>query len=395
MAAAGDRLESARIRAVAAVDDYAAEMRRVDGARLGGGLIGTRALKDRVEAVLAEGLRRFDQSGEYVADGAIDLVAWLRAKCKLSGGAAAERVGIARQLQHLPQTSKAFATGELGYQHGAVLARTAEHLGAAIVRKAEASLLALADTMDPGQFTGVAKNFEHRIDAQAALTEANRAHQRRYLTISEPLDGIVRVDGLLDVEAGALVRNAVNAGLPPARDDDRTPGQRRADRLVELCQPRVVGSADGAGPRPHLTIRTTVDTLIGAAGSPGAELDGAIIPAETVRRIACDAAISRIIGKGELDAELTRASRSTPPATRRALAARDRGCVAEHCSRPPQWTDSHHVKHWIDQGPTTMSNLILLCRPHHRRVHEEGWGLQRLTTGRWKLIRPMPRSRSA
>jgi len=396
MAATGDRLESARIRAVAAVDDYAAELRRVEGARLGEGLIETRALKDRVEAVFAEGLRRFDQSGEYAADGAIDLVAWLRSKCKLSGGAAAERVGIARQLQHLPQTSKAFATGELGYQHVAVLARTAEHLGAAIVRKAEASLLALADTMDPGQFTGVAKNFEHRIDAQAALTEANRAHQRRYLTISEPLDGIVRIDGLLDAEAGALVRNAVNAGLPPARDDDRTPGQRRADRLVELCQPRVVvGSADGAGPRPHLIIRTTVDTLIGAAGSPGAELDGGIIPTETVRRIACDAAISRIIGKGELEAELTRASRSTPPATRRALAARDRGCVAEHCNRPPQWTDTHHVKHWIDDGPTTMSNLILLCRPHHRKVHEGGWGLQRLTTGRWALVRAgEPRSRS-
>ena len=118
MAATGDRLESARIRAVAAVDDYAAELRRVEGARLGEGLIETRALKDRVEAVFAEGLRRFDQSGEYVADGAIDLVAWLRSKCKLSGGAAAERVGIARQLQHLPQTSKAFATGELGYAMG-------------------------------------------------------------------------------------------------------------------------------------------------------------------------------------------------------------------------------------------------------------------------------------
>ena len=396
MAATGDRLESARSRAIAAIDDYAAEMRRVDGTRLGQGLIETRALKDRVEAVFAEGLRRFDQSGEYAADGAIDLVAWLRAKCKLSGGAAAERVGIARQLQHLPQTSKAFATGQLAYQHVAVLARTAEHVGAGAVRKAEGSLLALADKMDPGQFTGVAKNFEHRIDAQAALAEANRAHQRRYLTISEPLDGIVRIDGLLDAEAGAIVRNAVNAGLPPAKNDDRTPGQRRADRLVELCQPRAVGSADGAGPRPHLIIRASADTLLGAPGAPGGELEGGtIIPVETLRRIACDAAVSRIIGKGELDAEITRASRSTPAATRRALAARDRGCVAEHCNRPPQWTDSHHVKHWIDQGPTTMSNLILLCRPHHRKVHEEGWGLQRLTAGRWALIRPTPRSRSA
>ena len=396
MAANGDRLESARIRAVAAVEDYGAELRRVDGARLGEGLIETRAMKDRLEAVFAEGLRRFDQSGEYAADGAIDLVAWLRSKCKLSGGAAAERVGIARQLAHLPQTSQAFATGQLGYQHVAVLARTAEHVGAAAVRKAEGSLLALAGTMDPGQFTGVAKNFEHRVDAQAALTETNRAYQRRYLSISEPLDGIVRIDGLLDAEAGALVRNAVNGGLPPARDDDRTPGQRRADRLVELCQPRTVGAADGAGPRPHLVIRASIDTLVGAPDAPGGELDGgAIIPAEAVRRIACDAAISRILGKGELDAEITRASRTAPPATRRALAARDRGCVAEHCNRPPQWTDSHHVKHWIDDGPTTMSNLILLCRPHHRKVHEEGWGLQRLTTGRWALIPPRPRSRSA
>src|SRR5437763_11521594 len=200
MAAAGDRLESARIRAVAAVDDYAAELRRVDGARLGEGLIETRALKDRVEAVFAEGLRRFDQSGEYAADGAIDLVAWLRSRCKLSGNAAAERVGIARQLEHLPQTEKAFASGQLAYQHVAVMARSAEDVGGAAVHEAEGSLLRLAETMDPGQFTGVAKTFEHRIDSQAALAEANRAHQRRYLTISEPLDGIVRVEGLLDVE---------------------------------------------------------------------------------------------------------------------------------------------------------------------------------------------------
>src|SRR2546426_11799457 len=156
MAAAGDRLERARTRAIGAVDDYAAEMRRFDGARLGEGLIATRALKDRVEAVFAEGLRRFDQSGEYAADGAIDLVAWLRSRCKLSGGAAAERLGIARQLQHLPQTSKAFASGELGYQHVAVLARTAEHVGASAVRKAEGGLLALAGAMRPGQLTRAA-----------------------------------------------------------------------------------------------------------------------------------------------------------------------------------------------------------------------------------------------
>src|SRR5256712_12350302 len=143
-------------------------MRRGAGAGLGRGLIETRALKDRVEAVFAEGLRRFDKFGEYAADGAIDLVAWLRSRCKLSGGAAAERVGIARQLQHLPQTSKAFATGELGYQHVAVLARTAEHVGAGTLRQGQSSPPAPAETMDPGQVTRVAKNFEHRVGAQPA-----------------------------------------------------------------------------------------------------------------------------------------------------------------------------------------------------------------------------------
>src|SRR2546428_9532233 len=131
MTVKGDRLESARTRVNAAMDDYAAELRRVDGARLGEGLIATRALKDRVEAVFAEGLRRFDKSGEYAADGAIDVVAWLRSRCKLSGGAAAERLGIAPPLPPPPPTPTAVATGEPGHQPGARLAPPARHLGAA------------------------------------------------------------------------------------------------------------------------------------------------------------------------------------------------------------------------------------------------------------------------
>jgi len=146
---------------------------RADGAELADGLITIRqAGIDPMEAAFAEGVRRFEKSGEYAADGALGIVPWLRANCKLSGGAAAERVGIARQLEHLPETQKAFANGELGYQHVAVMARTAEHVGAAAVRKEETSLLKAAETMDPGQFNGVAKHFEHRVDAEAALAEA-------------------------------------------------------------------------------------------------------------------------------------------------------------------------------------------------------------------------------
>jgi hypothetical protein len=382
------------------LDELPGWLDSLEDAQLGQALIEMREVIDRGEAVFAAGVRRFEKSGEYVADGALGIVPWLRSNCKLSGGAAAERVGIARQLEQLPKTEAAFARGELGYQHVAVMARTAEHVGVAAVQKAEASLIKAAETMDPGQFTGVAKNFEHRVDAAAALAEANRAYERRYLHIGEPMDGMVRLDGLLDAEGGAILRTALNAGMLPGKDDDRTPGQRRADALVDLCRRKAGGSATGAGPRPHLVIRASRDTLLGAPGAPAGELEtGGSVPAETVRRLACDAAISRITGRGELEAEISHAARSTPAPTRRAVEARDRTCVAGGCDRPPQWTDCHHLQHWTQGGPTILANLVLLCRRHHRMVHEGGWGLRRGEHGRWGLVPPMklvtPHARSA
>src|SRR5207245_7742626 len=238
---------------------------------------------------------------------------------------------------------------------------TADHVGTEAVRKVEASRMQAAETMDPGQLTGVAKNFEHRIDAAAALAEANRAHERRYLHVSEPMDGLVRLDGLLDTEGGAILRTALNAGMLPGKDDDRTPGQRRADALVDLCRRKTGGSATGAGPRPHLVIRASLETLLGTPGASAGELEaGGSVPAETVRRLACDAALTRITGRGELEAEISHASRSIPPSTRRAVEARDRRCVAGSCDRPPQWTDVHHLQHWTQGGPATLPNLVLL-----------------------------------
>ncbi len=265
----------------------AAWIRDAEGDALGEGLIQIReAGIDPLEAVFAIGVRRFDKSGEYKADGALSLTAWLRWKCKLSGGAALERVEIARQLEKLPKTEAAFANGDLGFQHVAVLARTAEHVGVAAVRKEEANLLQAAKTMDPGQFTTLAKNFEHRVDAAGALTEANRAYERRYFRIAEPVDGLVRLDGVLDVEGGAILRGALQKFMQPVKDDARNYGQRGADALVELGRQGGSGSKrDGAGPRPQLIIRASLDTLAGTPGAPAGELDGGgTVPAETVQR---------------------------------------------------------------------------------------------------------------
>jgi len=391
MVAGGSRPGNPLARILVELGAVPAWLDGLEGATLGEALIQVREVVDRTESLFAGGLRRFDTSGEYAADGAIGIVPWLRWKCRLSAGAAAERVGIARQLDHLPKTEEAFARGELSYQHVAVMARTAEHVGAAAVRKAEASLLKAAETMDPGQFVGVAKNFEHRVDAAGALAETNRAYERRYLHIGDPVDGLVRLDGLLDAEAGATVRTALNPFMKPGKADDRTAGQRLADALLELCKQRPSGkSGDGAGPRPQLIIRATVETLAGIPGAPAGELEGgSTIPAETVQRLACDSAISRIIAKGELDFEITRASRSIPPATRRALAARDHHCVAQSCDRQPSWCDGHHRQFWTNGGPTALPNLVLLCRPHHRMVHEGGFQLRPAADGRWILIRPV------
>jgi hypothetical protein len=90
--------------------------------------------------------------------------------------------------------------------------------------------------MDPGQFMTVAKNFEHRVDAASALAETNRAYERRYLHISEPSDGLVRLDGVLDAEGGATLRTALQPFMKPVKDDARTFGQRSVDALMELCR---------------------------------------------------------------------------------------------------------------------------------------------------------------
>jgi hypothetical protein len=108
-------------------------------------------------------------------------------------------------------------------------------------------------------------------------------------------------------------------------------------------------------------------------GEPGmSELDnGTRVSAETSRRIACDSGLVKIarsadgqvIGAG-------RRTRTVPPAVRRALEARDRGCRFPGCGL--RFTDTHHVKHWADGGETTLRNLVLLCKRHHRAVHEGG-----------------------
>jgi hypothetical protein len=214
---------------------------------------------------------------------------------------------------------------------------------------------------------------------QAAVPEASieaeeRAHRLRRLFVSPTWAGTVRIDGVLDREAGAVVQTALDALTDPANldpGDTRSPAQRRADALVDVCRDYLDhgDTPVSGGQRPHLTLHVAADALHGHPAEP-CELDGAgVTTPRTVRRLACDATISTLhIDADGCAVDVGRATRSIPPALRRALEARDRGCVI--CGRPARWCDAHHIIHWADGGPTSLTNLVLLCRYHHRQLHD-------------------------
>jgi 5-methylcytosine-specific restriction endonuclease McrA len=115
--------------------------------------------------------------------------------------------------------------------------------------------------------------------------------------------------------------------------------------------------------------------------------EGDHVSAETSRRLACDA--SRVVMRHDPDGRITEVgarTRTIPPALRRVLQHRDRGCRFPGCGL--RFTQAHHIRHWAQGGPTTLSNLALLCRRHHRSVHEEGFQVQRLANGELEFRRP-------
>jgi len=102
------------------------------------------------------------------------------------------------------------------------------------------------------------------------------------------------------------------------------------------------------------------------------------VPAGTSRRIACDASLVVMThGPDGSVLDVGRKTRTVPPAIRRALDHRDGGCRFPGCGL--RFCDAHHVKHWADGGETRLDNLVLLCRRHHRAVHEEGFGVEIVT----------------
>ena len=172
-------------------------------------------------------------------------------------------------------------------------------------------------------------------------------------------------------------------------------GQVQADALALIAETALHHGMDpgSAGERYQVVVHVDAAVLADADAPGQAVVEGARVSAETSQRLACDA--SRVVMRHDADGNVTEVgarTRTIPPAIRRALHHRDQGCRFPGCGS--RFGQGHHIRHWAHGGPTTLSNLTMLCRRHHRAVHEEGFQVTREANGelsfRTPYGRPLP-----
>ena len=245
-----------------------------------------------------------------------------------------------------------------------------------------------------------------RVDRLAEAREAKRQDANRGLSLRTDEDGTVVVHGRLTPEAGALLRRALDAACEalyqrrrsteavlPATDPAQerpTWVQQQADALILLAETALHHELDPGAPGERYQVVVHVDAaeLMDPEGPGQSALEeGGHVPAGTSRRLACDA--SRVVMTHAPDGrvvEVGARTRTIPPALRRALLHRDRHCRFPGCE--VRVGQGHHVRHWAEGGPTTPGNLALLCRRHHRAVHEEGYRITREPDDTVQVHRP-------
>jgi hypothetical protein len=322
---------------------------------------------------------------------------WLAWKCGLSRRAARDHVRVARGLVERPMVRAAFAAGELSYSKVRALTRAPADAD-------ETELLALARSSTAGRLECTIRGLRRMPSADTEV--ANAAHARRFVDWSWEPDGSLSVRARLSTEDGAAFIEAIERGavaLYTVASDSPEPlpplGARHADALAEIARsgaPRaqVVLHVDGPA------LACTADTAEGRAGEVCRLEDGPAVPSETARRLACDGelAIARPVHTSETDIggdeqafdralDYGRKRRVVPPPLRAALERRDGHCRFPGCERRHD-LHAHHIRHWIHGGRTDRDNLILLCRFHHRLVHEDGFTIECARGGGLRFRRP-------
>lgn len=252
--------------------------------------------------------------------------------------------------------------------------------------------------LDPDRLQRRARELRDELDeAGIADREAARREQRSF-TLTTLSSGMTRAVWLMDPETAASVSALYDRATSPRRGgprfvseegrahadailaDERTTAQLASDVLVELL--RHGADADsrellGSG-APSLSVLLTAEALESGSGHGFLEGQADAVSIETVERLACSGGVTTVgFDASGQPLDVGREQRLYTKRQRKALAARDGGCRAPGCDRPPSWTEAHHIHHWAHGGRTDIADGILLCRYHHLLFHNHGWAVER------------------
>jgi Domain of unknown function (DUF222)/HNH endonuclease len=336
------------------------------------------ARRDRDEARAAVLLAKARETRAFERDGYSSLTAMLKHRMSLHPGEAQRLVRRASALDAMPLTSLAHDRGALSGAQVDVMVEV-RALAPIPFDEAEGRLVELA--MDTPLVALLRKRLDYWLD-QVARDELNadRNLLRDLRSLRLHRDGdMMRINGWVDIETGEQMRSRLEPG-PPTPGDDRSTPARRADVLIDIL--------NGAGDRSGLTVHVSAETLF--EGKPGiSETEyGTFLTTDEISRISCDANLTRVVfGPDSQPLDVGRTKRLVTPALRVAVVARDLHCIFPGCERPASWCDIHHLIPWSEGGPTSLDNLVMLCRHHHTLVHEGGWRIQG-TPGHLSFYRP-------
>ena len=310
---------------------------------------------------------------------------WLNWKCGIAMGAAREKVRVARALESLPKISAAMESGGLSYSKAREITRVAK-------AETEDYLLEIAEH-------GTAQHVEKFVRAYRRCQEAEelsreqRQQQNRRVSFRYDDDGSLIIDCRLPAEAGARFMKALDVAVEdvPAGTSKEPVrfSARRADALALMAESFLAhGAIEAAGAERHqIVVHVAQETLRDCKAGCCEFEDGPSMAAETARRLACDASVV-VLTENEDGEPLNvgRKTRTISAPLRRALNSRDKGCRFPGCANN-RYMDAHHIDHWANGGETKPSNLVTLCRFHHRAVHEGGIRIERLDDGALRFVK--------
>ncbi len=297
--------------------------------------------------------------------------ALLTHQTRMSPGRAKAVVSLGHARERAPAAHQAWADGRISTDQARHLFRVAESVPDAYP-EAEERLVDIVQGLDAADTGKAVDYWRQAVDGPGEI-DFERQFARRGVSLSKSYGGMRRIDGWLTDAAGEALETALDANMPPARDDDtRTPRQRRHDALENLCRDWLDNGTTPqiGGEKPHISLISDLDALRGIAGGTHETINGDIVDIDTLRMVSCDCSITRIVlGPDSEVLDVGRKTRVWTAAQRRAIVARDRHCQGPGCRAKPDHCDIHHEDHWADGGNTTVEKGKLFCRPCHTIEH--------------------------